>query len=316
MNLTMNDNPMRCLLCDHPHLVEADRRSVREIKMIWEAMGIRFKDGAFPIGGEGASEYLLWRCGRCEFEFFDPSSAGNALFYESLESPNYYTPNRPEFGRTVNFAIKHKLKHVLDVGCGAGSFLDMAREAGCQTYGLEFNQSAVLKARSKGHWISGELLENLPPEFCPQGFDLITLFQVLEHVADPIGIINNAAKRLTPGGYLSLAVPSKKGIYRFLRADPAQWPPHHISWWCLDDFRTSAGRNGLRLVKSGGDQLLGTDILHAVKSRCLYESISRNRESSYHEGVMQMLTLIYRKTGMKFIAPHWGSSIYAFLQKV
>jgi 2-polyprenyl-3-methyl-5-hydroxy-6-metoxy-1,4-benzoquinol methylase len=307
---------MRCLLCDHEHLEEADRRSVHEIKMIWEAMGIQFKDGAFPIGDGEVSEYLLWRCGRCGFEFFDPRTAGNSLFYESLESPNYYTPNRPEFGRTVNFAMKHNLKNVLDVGCGAGSFLDMAREVGCETYGLEFNQSAVLKARSKGHWISGELLENLPPDFCPQGFDLITLFQVLEHVADPIGIIQNAVERLAPGGYLSLAVPSKNGIYRFLRADPAQWPPHHISWWSLGDFQTIAGRTRLQLVKSGGDLLLGTDILHAVKSRCLYESISRKKESAYHEGVIQMGALIYRKTGLKFIAPRWGSSIYAFLQKV
>ena len=312
----MNTNPIRCLLCDHEYLVEADRRSAHEIKMTWEAMGIRFKDGAFPIGDGEATDYMLWRCGRCGFEFFDPSTAGNAFFYESLESPDYYTPNRPEFGRTVKFALRHKLKNVLDVGCGVGSFLDMAREAGCETYGLEFNQSAVLKARSKGHRISGELLDKLPPDVCPEGFDLITLFQVLEHVSNPIGIIKNATERLAPGGYLSLAVPSKNGVYRFLHGDPAQWPPHHISWWCLDDFRTIAGRNGLRLVQSGGDQLLGTDILHAVKSRCRYESIAKSKESSYHEEVMQMLTLIYRKTGMKFIAPRWGSSIYAFLQKV
>lgn len=304
-----------CLLCDHDHLVVTDRRPILEIKRVWEAMGMRFKEGAFALGEGGESDYILWRCGRCGFEFFDPCTAGNALFYESLESTDYYTPNRPEFSRTVRFATKNNLKRVLDIGCGAGAFLDMARKAGCETYGLEFNQSAVEKARSKGHWISGELLENLPSVICPQGFDLITLFQVLEHVRDPVGIMKSAMNRLAPGGYLSIAVPSKKGVYRFLRQDPAQWPPHHISWWCLADFQTLAVNSGLKLVKSGGDQLLGAGIVHAAKSYCLYDAISANRASTYHDGMMQLISLVYRKAGLKLIAPRWGSSIYAFFQK-
>jgi len=59
-------------------------------------------------------------------------------------------------------------------------------------------------------------------DLCPGGFDLIILFQVLVHVTDPVGIIKCAIKGLAAGGYLLIAVPSKSGIYRFLKSDPAR----------------------------------------------------------------------------------------------
>jgi SAM-dependent methyltransferase len=306
---------LSCLLCSSQQLENSDQLSGREIRLLWRELEKEFPPEAL-VGIDEKSNIILWRCADCGFEFFDPALAGNGLFYQYLESGEYYTPGRPEFERTVQMAANAKLTNVLDVGCGAGDFLDLARTAGLRTYGLELNPTAAVKARGKGHAIFDRLLPDIPADACPGGFDLITLFQVLEHVSDPVGILKQASARLKPGGYVSIAVPSKSGIYRFTQWDPAQWPPHHISRWCLRDFQTLSKQSGLRLADAGGDILLGSAIEHALLLNHRLASALGKRPRTSAGSWPGLVSWVYRKSGMKFIAPHWGGSIYAHLQKV
>jgi SAM-dependent methyltransferase len=307
-------NSLSCLLCSGRHLKKSGQLNGREIRALWRETGREFPPEAL-VGIAENSNIILWRCAGCGFEFFDPALAGNSLFYECLESPEYYSSFRPEFERTARLAAKEKLTTVLDVGCGAGDFLDIVRTAGLRTFGLELNPIAAKKARLKGHKIFDQLLHELPVDACPGGFDLITLFQVLEHVPDPVGILKQASARLKPGGYISIAVPSKSGTYRFVPWDPAQWPPHHVSRWCLNDFKTLSRQTNLRLVKSGGDLLLGTGIQQSILLRQRFASALGKRPRTKASSWPGFVSWIYRKSGLKFIAPRWGSSIYLYLQK-
>jgi SAM-dependent methyltransferase len=309
------NSSLGCLLCSSKNLENSSQLTGREIRTLWHELGKDFPPEAL-VGVEENSDIILWRCAGCGFEFFDPALAGNSLFYQCLESSDYYTPDRPEFQRTVQMATHKGLSNVLDVGCGDGSFLDLARSAGLRTVGLELNPSAAGKARAKGHVIFDRLLHEVPVEACPDGFDLITLFQVLEHVPDPVGILKQASARLKPGGYVSIAVPSKSGIYHYMPWDPSQWPPHHISRWSLKDFQTLSRQTGLRLVASGGDILLGSAIEHTMNMRHRLASALGKRPRTRVSSWPSFVSWIYRKSGMKFIAPHWGSSIYAYLKKV
>jgi len=310
----INDS-LKCLLCSGNHLEKSGQLTGREIRALWRGLGKEFPPEALA-GIDENSKVILWRCADCGFEFFNPILAGNSLFYQCLESGEYYTPGRPEFLRTVQMAVKAGLANVLDLGCGAGAFLDLARPAGLRTFGLELNPTAAEKARAKGHEIFDRLLPEVPPDACPGGFDLITLFQVLEHVPDPVDLLKQASARLKAGGYISISVPSKSGIYRFLPLDPAQWPPHHISRWCLHDFKTLSKQTGLRLAGSGGDILVGSDIEHTMLMRRRLASVLGNRPQTKAFLWPGLASWVYRKTGMKFIAPRWGSSIYAYLQKI
>src|SRR6267378_2305006 len=134
----------------------------------------------------------LRECSACSFQFFDPSLAGGEAFYQQLDDPDYYTSDRPEFERTVEFARANGLRRVLDIGCGRGDFLDLAKKAGLETYGLELNRDAAAMARSKGHQIFSRLLHELD-HAQTGGFDLLTLFQVLEHVPQPAVLMKQAA---------------------------------------------------------------------------------------------------------------------------
>jgi SAM-dependent methyltransferase len=291
----------------------AEQLSGLDLRKLWRACGQEFSPEAW---GKILEDYpvLMRRCEACGFVFFDPSLAGNAAFYQQLESPGYFSPVRAEFKRSLRFARGKGLKRILDVGCGDGIFLDLARAAGHETCGLELNEVAANKARAKGHTIYARLLDQLDRDQTSGGFNLISLFQVLEHVPNPVTIIRDAARLLEPGGYISVAVPSEEGVYRFSPWDPHQWPPHHLSRWRLADLRNLARAAGLSLAHGGRDPLLGTEIENLWKLHNRLAPILGR--PTYPGGALpKLVALAYRKMGVKHLIPHWGSSIYGYLRK-
>jgi len=301
-----------CPLCAHPESRAVEQLSGEELRKLWRAVGRDFSAAAW---GKIAPEYIIepCQCERCGFEFFEPSLAGNEAFYKELEHAEYFVENRPEFGRTLRLARRLGLRRVLDVGCGSGIFLDLARQAGCATWGLELNGAAAEKARAKGHQVFSELLDGLKPGV--KGFDLITLFQVLEHVPEPVPLLRQAAARLGPGGLISVAVPSANGVLRLVPWDPHQWPPHHLTRWRLQDFEQSARAAQLTLIESGGDRLLGSEITHFWKVHNQLAPVLGKPGRLGGPAVLEALSIFYRKTGMKFLLPRWGSSIYAYFRR-
>jgi len=284
------------------------------LRELWKALGHAFTPEAWGrIHDE--SVVAMQRCESCGFRFFDPSLAGSEAFYRELEHEEYFSPARPEFARTVKLIRALGLKRVLDVGCGSGAFLDLARKAGCETCGLELNGAAAEKARAKGHTIYNRQLGELAAEHASGGFDLITFFQVLEHVPDPIGRMREAAVLLNPDGYVSVAVPSAEGVYRLVPWDPHQWPPHHLSRWRLADLEQVARAARVRLVESGGDVLVGSDFEHFWKTHNRLAPVLGKRGHWGGDGMGKLISFVYRKTGMKFVFPRWGSSIYGCFKK-
>ncbi len=302
-----------CLVCKHSDSRVVEQLSGWQLRHLWKDMGHEFTPDAW---GPIHDDYVVAMrcCERCAFVYFDPALAGNEAFYRQLEGEGYFSGGRAEFGRSLKFACKHRLKRVLDVGCGSGEFLNFARAAGCETYGLDLNAAAAEKARAKGHVVFEQLLHKLDENSTGGRFDLITLFQVLEHVPDPVGVLKEARRLLNTGGYISIAVPSEEGECRLAPWDPFQWPPHHVSRWRLRDFPRLAQVTGLRLVESGGDMLFGTGIkgrweLHNRLCKVLGRS---PRFGGDH--LPGLLSLVYRKTGMRFVFPRRGSSIYAHFE--
>jgi 2-polyprenyl-3-methyl-5-hydroxy-6-metoxy-1,4-benzoquinol methylase len=290
-----------------------EQLTVSQLRRLWQSLGHEFSTAAW--GKLGLEDVVALRqCQRCSFEFFPAALAGNEAFYRELEHPGYFVENRPEFHRTLSFAQRRGLRRILDVGCGSGVFLDLARQAGFEACGLELNGAAAAKARAKGHEVFSRLLDQLSRAETGGGFDLITLFQVLEHVPDPVAILRQAVPLLNRGGHISVAVPSAQGVFRLLPWDPHQWPPHHMSRWRLADFRTLARAANLDLVAGGGDKLLGSEFAQFWNvHNQLAAALGRPRRPGGPR-LMAAVSFLYRKTGMKFIFPRWGSSIYAYFR--
>ena len=100
--------------------------------------------------------------------------------------------------------------HLLDFGCGDGTFLSVAKALGADPTGIDVSASRTQAARSDGMTILPDL-EALDAE--GRGpLDAVVLSQVLEHVADPLALLRALHGRLREGGILFVAVPNAHGV--------------------------------------------------------------------------------------------------------
>jgi SAM-dependent methyltransferase len=101
---------------------------------------------------------------------------------------------------------------VLDVGCGDGAFLNLMRAEGAQTFGVEIDPRAALHAASRGHavWL-GDLGDAL--DAFGGSFDLVTMWDVLEHLTDPGSVLATASQGLAERGRLVLLTPAMGTVY-------------------------------------------------------------------------------------------------------
>ena len=259
----------------------------------------------------------LFECNECGFQFFNPAQTGDGGFYQKLavQEGVYYNISRPEFKDAISHAKKKGYQSILDLGCGSGNFLDLARNSSLTTTGMELNEHAAELAREKGHDIlPGILTEDFLAQH-PRKYDMVTLFQVVEHLPDPIGLLKMARRLVNDGGTLMFSVPNRSGQYRFYPLDPHQWPPHHISRWRTMDFTRVAKKIGMIHLKSSGDPLHG---------RSFVDLHARNNQARIALGkklvpcsslLISGLALIYRLTGMKHVIRNLGMSIHCYMEQ-
>jgi SAM-dependent methyltransferase len=286
-----------------------------ELLTVWRLTGVAF---SYEALGKliTVAQVHLYACSGCGFEFFDPRLAGGDQFYSELHTklPGYYAPARPENERNARFAQEHEFRTILDIGCGTGLALDVARQRGLETFGVEFNRGAAEEARSRGHTVFTIPIQELDSRW--EGhFDLISLNQLLEHVPDPISLIKNCIRLLSPRGVIAIAVPGAEGVLRGHPWMALNWPPHHVSRWRRKDLRMLSERCGLIVVRSGGDQLLGSElegILLANRVHCL---ALRKTYWGPSPVIIRLLSFLYRKTGMKHVFRSQGHSIFCFLRR-
>lgn len=128
--------------------------------------------------------------------------------------------------------------NLLDVGCATGKFLAMARDIGWHVYGVEVSQYAAEMAASLGIPVHCGTIENNP---YPAGFfDLITVFDVLEHLIDLKTFMREVKRLLKPGGHLLIYSPNAGAIRALKEGD--QWIGYtssleHIFYFTPDTLR-------------------------------------------------------------------------------
>lgn len=109
---------------------------------------------------------------------------------------------------------------VLDVGCAFGYFLKSCDEYGLETYGLDISEYAVEKAKAitKAKLYLHDVNDGLRI-FQDDFFDLITVFDVIEHVENPYIFLVESRRVLKSGGKLIITTPNLNAIARFWKKD-------------------------------------------------------------------------------------------------
>jgi SAM-dependent methyltransferase len=117
---------------------------------------------------------------------------------------------------------------LLDVGCGDGKFLVLAQQMGWAVTGLEPDPSAASNTRAKGITvIEGDISALADHVAC---FDVITCSHVIEHVHDPVAVLQAMHRLLKPGGRLWIETPNINsfGHERYGEHWRGLEPPRHL----------------------------------------------------------------------------------------
>ena len=119
---------------------------------------------------------------------------------------------------------------VLDVGCGQGEFASYVFENDAKFIGLESSENAKILAKTKGIDILNLTVQNYASNN-PESVDIVTSFQVLEHVKEPKSFIQAKLKALKSKGIMIIAVPSEDSFIANVTNGVLNMPPHHLTRW-------------------------------------------------------------------------------------
>jgi 2-polyprenyl-3-methyl-5-hydroxy-6-metoxy-1,4-benzoquinol methylase len=147
------------------------------------------------------------------------------------------------------FEKYRKTNKLIDVGCGAGYFLEEAKKRGWEVYGTEYSDKAVEVCLKKGINIKKGKLN--ASEFDGAEFDVITSFEVLEHINNPNEEIQEFKKLLRKGGLFYCTTPNFNSLMRYYLKSKynAIKYPEHLSYYTKNTLKLLLTNNGFKPLK-------------------------------------------------------------------
>jgi len=138
---------------------------------------------------------------------------------------------------------------ILNLGCFCGTFLHVAAERGWASYGIEPLVGLAIYARAKfGLNVITDTLrdDSFPPEF----FDVVTAFQVFEHLPDPLGELTRIWRILKPGGLLVVEVPNIDTVWMgLLGQHHRHFTADHLYFFSPQTLEALLGKAGFTVLK-------------------------------------------------------------------
>jgi SAM-dependent methyltransferase len=201
----------------------------------------------------------LLRCPSCSFVFseFRPADEDLHKLYREMDTTVY---ERESQGRRRT-AMRHlrileqyaRAGHLLDVGCASGNLLAAAADTGWAVTGVEPASSLCERAAKL---LNGRgQVQCLPlqqAKLTPSSFDVVTMWDVLEHVTDPVKFLGLCVTFLKPSGILIVNVPDISSFQAWVLGE--HWPlllPEHLNYFDRKSLKYCGEIAGLRWVAFG-----------------------------------------------------------------
>jgi SAM-dependent methyltransferase len=253
----------------------------------------------------------LYECPVTGYRFYHPpSSMGDGLFYEELESlskGSYYPQKKWEYLRAAEFVTADN--SVLEIGCGNGAFIRLCKEKGVQHItGLELNEKVVKEMQQQGIDARNVSIE----DHAAQGhkYSVVCSFQVLEHVYDVHSFLSAALACVEKNGLLIIGVPnSNPYMFKGDLYNTLNMPPHHIGLWNKDSLEKTAKYFDLEVL------FIKVAPFEGYKNWFLYHRKRLIEKSSIYSVLKIIPRPIYKLMVRAFASQIEGSTILTVFKK-
>jgi SAM-dependent methyltransferase len=241
---------------------------------------------------ERYGNHELFSCDSCGLHFWEPRMMPDARWYEQMYGgrDEKLLPLEPGHKYFLSDSLAPGRGELLDIGCGTGTFLAAARDAGYSVSGTELDRNAARFAKERLGLprVLGLTISEFAEKYPSEKFDVVTFFEVLEHQAAPVEFLEKVKACLKPGAYIALSVPNRE---RWLTGpDVLDYPPNHFLRWNASALRNLLSAKGFEIL-SVREQPAG--VVHAAQmiNMALRTGLMRkaagNTPSSFRD-VMQM----------------------------
>ncbi|MEC1305750.1 MULTISPECIES: class I SAM-dependent methyltransferase [Lysinibacillus] len=242
-------------------------RQINNIKAVNEKSGWKERVNC-PICGKDDSsfqfmknDFSLLQCNNCKTAFFDKIPVNTDDLYSAehalSDAQKAYLVNKDY--RKVRFAseritlIESLLqksvlnKNILDVGCGTGWFLEYAKEQGANCFGLELGKELSKFTEERLNipiWNC-----ELPDLETDVRFDVITMFDLIEHVVEPLKLIESAKKLLNDSGIILIFTPHFDSVAIQTMKDKSNliMPAEHLSYFTKNTLNFIAEKTNMKV---------------------------------------------------------------------
>lgn len=235
----------------------------------------------------------LVKCEDCSLVFGNKNPSAEELTAHYTNYPRYQNLS-PITEKRYNelldkFESYRKNNNLIDLGCSNGLFLECAKKRGWNVYGTEYAQECLDYCAKKG--ITVFKSDKLPPDFFKLEFDVVTSFEVIEHINTPNPEMEFVKKILRRGGAFYVTTPNFKSLSRFLLKE--KWNvieyPEHLTYFTAKTLHTLLRNHGFKkefLITTGisllrFNQSRGKDEINRTLTNNVDENLRESIEKNF-----------------------------------
>lgn len=272
------------------------------------------------ISFKGYEQQYLVKCSSCNFVFckrrpsLDELKAHYSL-YPRANSISKITMKRYD-DLLDKFEPYRKTNNIIDVGCGDGFFLEVAKKRKWNVFGTEFTQNAIEVCQQKG--IKMTISPLGPTCYERDFFDIITSFEVIEHISNPVQELNSYSSILRKGGIVYVTTPNFDSVSRTILK--SKWNvieyPEHLSYYNRQTLTSLFKMNNYRRI-----EITTTGIsfnrLRASVAKVDFANVPINMDESLRQKAEAKFILKMFKVGANTLLSisNKGDSMKALFQK-
>jgi SAM-dependent methyltransferase len=171
-------------------------------------------------------DYKIVECNKCGFYYLSPKLELTSEEWQILYDLEYFTPIndwhlkrrkrdlKKRFNKMQSLTDHKEIKY-LDVGAGEGFGLIEAVNRGWETYGIDITDHRIYEA--KNIKIEFRQIDLINANFPDNHFNCIYVDSVLEHVPNPMELLNELNRILSPGGTIYIGVPNENSLFTIIQ---------------------------------------------------------------------------------------------------